>query len=246
MKRLMVSLVAVVLFVACSMSSVALDREYMKGFALGRAIELCELVVVGRIISVEGVWREKLDSKITTDITVEVEKIVLGTPNAMPGKVKFMVKGGRVRNPHTGTMQGLIATNIPYSKFKVGQRALWFLYVGESEELYADYPHGKHQLLHGLYGRRLIKDDRIQMYYLPSESNQFKVVELPLGLATGLGKAFVENKGAAAELEALIKSRVNRAGYRKVRLPDSTVGDLTTKAKRIVDAAKAKLQPMPR
>ena len=144
MKRHFASvLAAVVLFAICSTYGMAWDRDYMKGFALGKAIELCELVVVGEISSVEGVWREEVDCKITTDITVDVDKVILGTPNAAPAKVEFMIKGGRVRNPHTGKMQGMIASSMPYTKFEVGQRAVFFLFVGKDEKFYANYPHGK-------------------------------------------------------------------------------------------------------
>ena len=233
-----VLLITVALFVLCSTSAVAWDREYMKGFALGKAIDLCELVVVGEISSVESVWREEVACKITTDITVDVDKVILGTPNAAPAKVEFMVEGGRVRNPNTGKMQGMIATNMPYTRFKVGQRAVFFLFVGKEDKFYANYPHGKHQLLHNMYGMRLIKDNKIDLYYLPTLGNEFKVVEYPLDLLTELGAAFVENKEGAGELEALIKSRVDRSGFRKVRLPGDTVTDIKNRAKQIVDAAK--------
>ena len=93
-------------------------------------------------------------------------------------------------------------------------------------------------MLHGMYGRRLIKDDRVNLYYLPTLGNEFKVVEFPLDLLTGLGAAFVKSKESAGELEALIKSRVDRSGFRKVRLPGETVTDIKNRAKRIVDAAK--------
>lgn len=228
----------VALFFLCSVPGMAFDRDYAAGFALGKAVELAELVVVGSVIEVESVWRSELDCNITTDITIEVEKVVLGTPNAGTAKVKFMVCGGRVRNPETGKMVGMMTSSMPYTKFKVGQRALWFLYVAQDEKLFANYPHDKHQLLRGLYGRRLIRNGKVNLYYLPTDSNKFKVVEFPIDLATGMGEAFAANKDAAAQLEAVVKSSVDRASYRRIVIPESDVTDLKTRAKQIVDDAK--------
>lgn len=72
----------VVLFAVCLSDISAWDREYKEGFALLKAIEFTNLVVVGRVSGKECVFPENITGKFTTDITIDVDEVIKGNPNA--------------------------------------------------------------------------------------------------------------------------------------------------------------------
>ena len=60
----------VVLFVLCLPAASALDVEYNEGYALSKTVERSDLIVVGRVTEIEFIWRDNIESKHTTDITL--------------------------------------------------------------------------------------------------------------------------------------------------------------------------------
>ena len=45
-------------------------------------IKSSDLVVIGSVAQKEFVYRENMDSKFTTDISIDVDHLLKGTPNA--------------------------------------------------------------------------------------------------------------------------------------------------------------------
>ena len=92
---------------ASATAVVALDLD-----ALGRE---AELIVAGRVVSMESAWDR---GRIRTRITLATESVLKGRP-ADPSRVTFFVLGGEVQG---------IAQWVPgEAKFAVGERVLVFL-----------------------------------------------------------------------------------------------------------------------
>ena len=70
---------AVTLFVLCMSDTFGWDSEYRQGFALSTSVEKSHLIVKGRVITLEGVFRENIRAKITTDVTIAVTETIKGT-----------------------------------------------------------------------------------------------------------------------------------------------------------------------
>ena len=213
------------LFLFCTTIALAMTpQEYRDGFPLLSAVDECELVVLGTVSAMNYVNR--LDS-ITTDITVTVETVVRGTPNINSTTVKFMIQGGI----DASRDRKLIVSGVP--KFEMGERILLFLNDGTEDRYYSKYPHGKYHLHRRSYGKRKIKDNKVDILY-PNAEGKFKVFKMPIDLAVDLGKASLVDKTGAKRIEQTIKGAAAMSADMEVILSDSTIESLKRQAKQII------------
>ena len=217
---------------------------------LSSSIRNSTLVVVGRVAELEYVTRNIMFARdmATTDITVDVEKIIKGKPNAGKSRVKFMIEGGKYTHPVTGKKGESYIEGTP--KFNVGERIMLFLnnkISHPTDIYYENVPHGGYHLTHSIhYGKRIISDDRVVFFYTIHEdplSNNYIVVgvDFPLDLAITMGKAFLKDKPASLELEKHIeilveKRYVDARNFNvKLGIPKLLAKQLLNEAQKILD-----------
>lgn len=235
-KLLRASLVLLVVSVSNLYASYGpMPREFQEGYQLLKAIELNQLVVVGRVSGIEYVTRSNISNIHTTDITVSVDETLKGTPNFGSDRVKFMIKGGEGIDTLTGKP---IRLHVSYQPdFKLGERVLLLLTNSASRDPDAAYyPHGRYRLARGEFGKRLVADGKVYLRYLDSYfGNTLKSVELPLDMAVDLAKAFKRDKEAAILLENSIKTLAKSASDDVVKLNSTTIKNIKRGAKQILD-----------
>lgn len=235
-------LALLVLFSPCS--SYALMTEYKPGYQIATLVKDSDLVVVGRVINTQFVFRDNFAPQFTTDITLEVESLIKGAANAGEGTVKFMIKGGHGVNPNTGRELIVGAEHSP--TFKSNERVLVFLKISNRAEL--NYPYGGYYVYRGRIGKRLVRDDKIAMPYTFT-TNLFnprtgtteaikvkKFIDLPIELAVELGKASDKDFEAILPLEEEIKTVVSTTpAHEKAELTEEKSDNLKDRAKQITD-----------
>lgn len=216
------------------------DPEDRHRFALLKMIEYCDLVVQGTVSSMDYVVRRGVmpdgGGAFTTDITLQVDEVLKGKPNAGKDKVKFMIMGGEGIDPRTGEKLTLLVTHVP--EFAVDEKVVVFLKQGDPDDpgsFARNYPHGRYKLVAGEYGKRPIKNGKIGMLY-GNVDNPTKLVEMPVTLAVKLGKAANKDKEAAILLENVIKRAAFAETANVHTLTASMIDDLKRRAKSIVDA----------
>lgn len=234
LKRLGV-LAGVVLFALCLFDAFGWKEAYRKSFALSSFAEMCELIVVGRVVQkdyVERVLDPDHGQQITTDITVAVTEVVKGTPNAGKKKVKFMYLGGVYTDPVTGEEMELIQTDQP--EFSVGEEILLFLNQRHNER-YSLWPHGKFQVFRADFGKRLIVGKKIMMVY-GMEDDSLQPVVLPLALTLKLLKSADKDKEKIQLLEKDITDAIKRNISDDVtELSDTVKAKLLKEAQQVID-----------
>ncbi len=198
------------------------DKEHRQGFELLKTIEASDIIVIGEVTNTEGVWRKEIMRGITTDITVEVETLLKGEPNAGETTVKFMMHGGTATNPENGETVSLFIPDLP--TFKVGERMLLFL-VKETEEYFDNYAYDKLQPYRVSYGKRPIKKDRVNIAYL-NKKERFAYVDYPLDLVVNFAKAFERNKDATRKVEKTIRAIAKKQGEHRVVLNPAMIANL--------------------
>lgn len=234
MKQLLVA----TLFLSLCFQSHGWEREYKEGYALLKAIELSDLVVVGRVTGKEYVYRENIRVKFTTDITVTVDKAIKGVPNAGKNTVKFMIRGGQGIDPLDGELTDVNVSDEP--EFNLNEKVMLFLFKNDSGNRRVDsafVPYDGFSLVRGIYGKRLIEDEKTTFLYFANSDvtdNSLKSVELPLEVAIQLGLAYDANKDAAILLENIIKNIVQSDSNDTVFLTSTTVETLKRDAKKII------------
>jgi hypothetical protein len=224
----------VVLFVLCLSDALGWDSEYRQGFALSKSVERSSLIVVGRVIGKEFVFRENIEVLATTDVIIAADEVIKGTPNAGKDRVKFMLEGGRVVNPNTGEGINLYVTHQP--EFTVGERILLFM-VNSTDPYFKDYPYDRFHPYRGEYGKRVIKDDKVFIWFaLDDDSLEgLKGIRMPLDLAVKLCKAADKDKDAMIQLENDIKDAIEQRSGSDINLSQPLIDRLMEEAEKIVD-----------
>ncbi len=220
----------VVLFVMCLSDAFGWDAEYKQGFALSEMIKASDLVVVGRVAAKEYVYRANIRSKFTTDITINVDTILKGSPNAGKNRVKFMIHGGKGVSPRTGQSVQVISTSAP--KFTIGERVLLFLYYSKSV-VFRHYPYNRLRLHRQEAGKNVIKDDQVGLLF-PLDDNSLRLVKMPINLVVPLSKAAVKDEDRMILLEDEIKDALQEQSEKKL-LSQGLVDRLKNEAEEIVD-----------
>ena len=215
----------------CLSNAFGWDSEYRQGFALSKSVEKSHLIVKGRVTALEGVFRENIRGKITTDVTVTVTETIKGTPNINSNKVKFMIQGGRAVNPATGKTEGLVDTSAP--KFRINDEVLLFM-VNSTDSYYANYPYDQLAFYRGRYGKKPIKDNKVSLLYA-MENDKLKSIRVPIDLTVQLAKAAIKDKDAMIELEAELKNAIAQRTGSDTNLSQTLVDSLTTRVEAILD-----------
>ena len=212
----------------------AFDVEYNEGFAISKTIEMCKVVVVGRVTQIDFVWRDNIEIKHTTDVTVTVDQMIKGTPNVGSDRVRFMIEGGTCTNPNTGRTNRRSVSGVP--TFEIGERILLFLIEAE-DPYYENFPYGRLYPYREGYGKAVIKDESIFRIYLLSktDASDLKVVKMPLELAMNLCKAAKKDVDETAKLELDIKADMRSSDKKLVTLSEARIKSLKDKAKVIRD-----------
>ncbi len=169
------------------------DYEADKDYGLVESIHDSDVVAVGTVVTLTGVYRENMPEEgkntICTDVLVAVDTMIKGSPNFGKRHIKFTVEGGTAYVP---SLDEVITLEISDgATFKVGEKVL-FLLSNSYYPYYARYPYGNMRLTGWDYGKRLIKDDTVTFVY--KKGTDFKPMQLPLELAKSLAKASVTHK----------------------------------------------------
>ena len=216
------------------------NPEHRERYALLKMIEYSDLVVKGTVSSIDYAVRQGVmpdgGGAFTTDITLDVDDVVKGTPNAGEDTVKFMILGGEGLDPQSGKPLRLIVSDQP--KFAVDEEVVVFLKKGDRNDdasFAKNFPYGRYRLVAGTYGKRAIENDKINMRY-GDVNNPTKPVEMPVELAFKLGKAFQKDKAAAILLENVIKTAVLAETEDSVTLTSAMIDNLKRQAQGIIDA----------
>ena len=221
----------VVLFVLCLSDALGWDSEYRQGFALSKSVERSSLIVVGRVIGKEFVFRENIEVLATTDVIIAADEVIKGTPNAGKDRVKFMLEGGRVVNPNTG--EGINLHVGHQAEFVLNEQVLLFM-VNSTDPYYKNYPYDRFHPYRGEYGKRIIKDDKLVLLYA-MDNDKLKPVRMPVDLAVQLCKAADKDKDAMVELENDIKDVIAQRTGSDINLSQTLIDRLMEEAGEIVD-----------
>ena len=217
-------------FVLCLSNAFSWPNKYKQGFALSEMIKSSDLVVVGRVAEKEFVYRENLAPKFTTDITIDVDTVLKGTPNVGKNRVKFMIKGGEGVNPRTGELELWLNSDTP--EFTIGEHVLLFLYHSKSVHA-RNYPYNQLHLHRYIYGKNVIKNDRVSLLF-PLDDNSLRLVKMPINLVVPLSKAAVKDKDKMILLENEIKDALQGQSA-KTPLSQDLIDRIKGKAKQIND-----------
>jgi hypothetical protein len=182
-----------------------------EGFRISDMVERASLVFIGEVAELEFVFRENIPPQYTTDVTVKVEEMIKGKPNAGENLVKFMIPGGEGINPKTGKSMRCEAEHVP--EFRKGERVLLFLKKSRPER---KLPYEGFILLLKFFGKREVINGEISIPYqlkVHQMSKEGKMMEIPVLRPTELPedvvlqmtKASLKDSVATEALENRIK-----------------------------------------
>jgi hypothetical protein len=170
--------------------------KYKPGFSIAQVVDDSDLVLLGRVIEVQ------FTGNFTTDITVKVDELIKGTPNAGANQVKFTIEGGVGTSPITGKKSILHIPGRP--EFAAGEEVLFFFYKNRHPRL--EGPH-ELRLFYVRYGKRVVKDGKVVLRYTLDNGRE-KSIKMPVDLAVQLGKAAHKDKDATRRLEDHIRASI--------------------------------------
>ena len=211
------------------------------GFRISNMVEMSSLVFTGEVVDLEFVFRKNIPPEFTTDITVKVEEMIKGDPNAGENLVKFMIQGGEGIHPETGEHLRCEAEHVP--KFKIGEKVLLFLTKSRPERR---IPHGGFILLLEFLGKREIKDAGVSIPYklrMKRMSKEGKMIEMPIlrpidlpeNLVVQIAKASLKDVKATEVLEERIKAFISQVPLGQTLKPDKAFLDsLSAEVQKIV------------
>lgn len=176
---------------------------YEKAYSIANVVNDSDLVVFGRVIKKEFVFREDVLGQFTTDITIDVREMIKGAPNAGEDRVKFMIEGGTGTHPKTGEDVTLMVTST--AEFELRERVLLFLV--KSRRSASRIPHGGYHVFRSTYGKRLIERNRVSFLYT-LDNGDIKGTSLPLDLVLQIAKAAAKDYEAASRLENDIRAHI--------------------------------------
>ncbi len=194
-----------------------------EGLSISSMVKLSNLVFTGEVVEMEFVFREDLPPQFTTDITVEVEAMIKGTPNAGENRVKFMIRGGEGVHPTTGESLICIATGAP--QFEIGEKVLIFLLrhtrLIEHRRLRQLSPPPYEGLAPVWWGNRKIVDEKVSVPYTFQkrlfengqwrDKTQMRDIHLPIDLARQIAQAALQNAEAVSTVEEQIRTFAKNA-----------------------------------
>ena len=216
--------------------------QYKPGFSIAQVVDDSDLVLLGRVIEVQPT------GNFTTDITVKVDELIKGTPNAGANRVKFTIQGGVGTSAITGKRSILHIPGTPV--FARGEEVLFFFYKNRHPRL--EGPH-KLRIFYVRYGKRVVKDGKVGIRYT-LDNGQEKSIRMPVDLAVQLGRAAHKDKDATNRLEDHIRASIQmqlgshgvrhlirqdkHQGRTPIVLPENLVDRLKREAKQIIERKK--------
>ena len=194
-----------------------------EGLSISSMVKLSVRAFTGEIVEMEFVFREDLPPQFTTDITVKVEEMIKGTPNAEGNRVKFTIPGGEGIHPTTGEALICVATGAP--QFEIGEKVLIFLVehtrLIESRRLRQLSPPPYEGVMTAWWGNRKIVDEKVSVPYTFKkrlfnngqwgERTQVRDIRLPINLARQIAKATLQDTEAVSAIEEQIRTFAKNA-----------------------------------
>ena len=166
---------------------------------------LSDIVVYGEVESTESVWRQRLVSHRTTDVTIRINQLLKGEPNLGDDRVVFMIIGGR----------GLEVSHQP--TFEVGEMVLLFIYKDTNPKTPENrrYPYGGLSVGSKLRKRK-VEDNQVSIPYTTykavNAANGTRIVEdfdkpihLPRDLVQKMVKAVILDSKRVLSAEEKIR-----------------------------------------
>jgi len=230
MKAFFVS-VMMILLVAASVTAMH-NYEVSEDYTLLNMIEESDITAVGTVALVTGVYRPNYWAQggmIANDIVIRVETMIKGTPNLDSNHIIFSELGGTAYIPGKGVVTITTSAETP---FKVGEQIMVFLARKRSNRL----PHHGLQLMQLFYGKRLVEDSKVNLWYKQNDDT-LTTVKMPLELAKQLGKAFLKDKDATRLLEDRIKAAA-KTPLASGELAASLRSTLNDSARQIIEKEK--------
>ena len=169
--------------------------KYKPGFSIAQVVDDSDLVLLGQVIEVQPT------GNFTTDITVKVDELIKGTPNAGANRVKFTIRGGVGTSAITGKRSILHIPGTP--EFARGEEVLFFF---KNRQPRLDSPH-KLWIFYVRYGKRVVKDNKVRIRYT-LDNGQEESIRMPVDLAVQLGRAAHKDKDATNRLEEHIRASI--------------------------------------
>lgn len=211
MRRVIVALLLLVFLATAALGELILS-DNADDYGLLHCVDECEVVVIGTVSLLTGVYHPRAQKDgsgmVCTDVLVRVDTFIKGQANVGTDYIKFIAMGGRAYHP--GINEIVVLEVIPQAKFEVGEKVMLFIKTSaEPDELfYRNFPYGRSRLYMTTYGKRVVKDNKVEFGYDDGHGGEPKPVKLSLDLAKNLALAFTENKDAALQLENDIKAEV--------------------------------------
>lgn len=208
-----------VLTMSMALFPLLLHAAYMSGFSPGfnirNLVKHTDLVVYATVVDKEFVFRENINSKYTTDITVKVDSRIKGDVKEK-SKLKFMIEGGEGIHPSSGRDLIVRAGHSP--RFEIGEQILLFLKRYNRRDL--DIPYGGYQVFYGRLGKMQVIDDSVIIPYTfqrtivdnrdgqlrNTQINVKRGIKLPIDLVMNIGKASLRDYDAMVPVEGRIRS----------------------------------------
>ncbi len=235
MKKLFTSLVISMMVATTAMSSY--DWGVSEDYTLLNMIEESDIAVIGTVAVMTGVYRQDFwfpgHNAITTDVVINVETMIKGEPNLGDTNVIFTIVGGTAYIAGEGVMEYKVTNDI---EFEVGERVMLFLSTRLPENYEGNQPYDGLHLMQAYYGKRLIKDSMIRVWYKKDDDN-LTTMKLSLDLAKTLGQAFMVDKDATRLLENQIKAIAKNPPATRT-LSSALTNQLKASAQQIIDDAK--------
>ena len=226
---------AVVMFVLFAFAvNAEMGQQDLDDFSLLKCIDKSEFIAVGTVAL--KTYVSDGGGMVTTDVLVRIDTLIKGTPNFGSKHVKFMIQGGTAFQPAHNEVLTLDVSTEP--EFDEGEKVMLFMTTDITDNNY--YKNYRYKRLHVIlmkYGKRAIKDDKMEFYYKRS-NERLMPVEMPLDLTVELAKAAVANKDAVIPLENQIKALARGATTQKIELSSTLVTQLKASAITIIQNAE--------
>lgn len=210
-----------------------------EGLSISSMVNRSLLVFIGEVVDMEFAFRENLPGQFTTDITVKVEEMIKGEPNAGENLVKFMIPGGEGINPKTGKLGRGMVVGVP--EFKKGEKI--FIFLRRHKYLADIIPYGG--LILGTWGKREMTDGLVSMPYTVNdpdtqEGRSVREILLPLDLTVQLARATLKDAKTVAQMDERIRAFAERAPLIPHTMPKlgddpALVGSLKAEVQKILN-----------
>ena len=218
----------------------------LEKYSLLSMVEEYEFAALGTVELLTAQYREDISADgtdtICTDVLFRIETLIKGTPNHGTNHMKFIIRGGRAYHP--GIDEVIEISLQPNVTFEVGEKVLLFL-SNRRQNAFSGYPYGGWYIPGWDWGKRLVKDGKIYLWYNRGTSHtqprkNVTRVKMTPDFAKTLALAYMEDKDGAKAIEQTIKNAARAVTNRHLVLTTDQETTMKTRAQAIIDAAKTK------